>query len=230
MKDLLLETKALLAQDPTRLPHKCLEQIRGFLIYNTCTYPGMVPYLIGFHLTIDSWLPNRGPDGWRLPHTPDTLQEGELYGANKTTSTYDEGPTFVKAADRFKHDVDALLLLTSSPKPPLKLSRPRSNACVYYGFGDASGDAFGASFQIGNNIHFDYGQWTTQVSKEESSNWRELANLTEALEDQVHHHGLQDCELFLFTNNTTAEAAFLKGTSKSPRLFELVLRLCRSYK
>jgi hypothetical protein len=31
--------------------------------------------------------------------------------------------------------------------------------------------------------------------------------------------------LFLFTDNTTAEAAFWKGSSKSPTLFELVLRL-----
>jgi hypothetical protein len=32
-------------------------------------------------------------------------------------------------------------------------------------------------------------------------------------------------EFFIFTDNSTAEAAFWKGTSKSPLLFELVLRL-----
>jgi hypothetical protein len=122
-------------------------------------------------------------------------------------------------------DVDALLLLTSASHSPLKLARPKSKATVYYGFGDASGDGFGATIQIGSQIHFQYGQWTTQVSEEESSNWRELGNLTEALEDQVLRHGLHDCEIFLFTDNTTAEAAFWKGTSRSKKLFELVLRL-----
>ncbi|KAL7556742.1 hypothetical protein ACA910_008079 [Epithemia clementina (nom. ined.)] len=33
-------------------------------------------------------------------------------------------------------------------------------------------------------------------------------------------------EVFVFTDNSTAEAAFYKGTSKSKLLFDLVLRLC----
>jgi hypothetical protein len=36
---------------------------------------------------------------------------------------------------------------------------------------------------------------------------------------------LTDCELFLFTDNTTAEAAYYKGTSSSETLFNLMLRL-----
>lgn len=38
-------------------------------------------------------------------------------------------------------------------------------------------------------------------------------------------HNLEGSEIFIFTDNTTAEAAFWKGTSKSKKLFELVLRL-----
>jgi hypothetical protein len=51
----LQEVLDMLEDDPTRLSRKRLEQIRGFLIYDTRTYPCMVPYLIGLHLTIDGW-------------------------------------------------------------------------------------------------------------------------------------------------------------------------------
>jgi hypothetical protein len=49
--------------------------------------------------------------------------------------------------------------------------------------------------------------------------------LVEFTEGKVRDKDLEGCELFIFTDNTTAEAAFWKGTSKSRKLFELVLRL-----
>ncbi len=62
---------------------------------------------------------------------------------------------------------------------------------------------------------------------EESSNFRELANLVLAIED-AHRRGLlKDAEIFLFTDNSTAELAFYNGTSSSKALFELVLKLQR---
>jgi hypothetical protein len=36
-----------------------------------------------------------------------------------------------------------------------------------------------------------------------------------------------DCEVFLFTDNSTAAAVYFKGNSTSTKLFELVLRLRR---
>ncbi len=58
-----------------------------------------------------------------------------------------------------------------------------------------------------------------------SSNWREMANLVESLEVEVRDRGLTDTEIFLFTDNTTAVAACWKGSSKSEKLFDLILRL-----
>jgi hypothetical protein len=52
-----------------------------------------------------------------------------------------------------------------------------------------------------------------------------LDNLVEALERLVSRHDLTGHELFIFTDNSTAESAFWKGTSSSQKLFELVLRL-----
>jgi hypothetical protein len=69
-----------------------------------------------------------------------------------------------------------------------------------------------------------YGIWDGD-DEDHSSNWRELTNLVETLEDEATAGRLQGCEIFMFTDNSTAEAAFFRGTSSSERLFELVLRL-----
>jgi hypothetical protein len=61
--------------------------------------------------------------------------------------------------------------------------------------------------------------------REESSNYREFRNLVEMIESLVASGNLAGHELFMFTDNSTAEAAFFKGTSTSEKLFDLVLRL-----
>jgi len=48
------------------LPLARLLQIRGFLMYVVRTYPWINPYMKGLHLTIDSWRPFRGADGFKL--------------------------------------------------------------------------------------------------------------------------------------------------------------------
>jgi hypothetical protein len=242
-KDQLAEVKEMLAKDATKLSRKRLEQIRGFLLYVTRTYTGLAPYMIGFHLTIDGWRRNRNEDGWRKGGKkrevrPDMLWEGEelfgsekfgldevLKGSDAIGLEAEEIPEYVAAVPRFEMDVDALIALTQSPVPPVQRVRFSKTASVYYGFGDASKAGFGATIQIGDQIKYQYGQWSTEVSENESSNWRELANLVEALEREVRENELKGCEIFMFTDNTTAENAFWKGLSHSPRLFELVLRL-----
>ena len=49
-----------------RLPHKELLSNQGFLVYVTRTYPAMVPYLKGFHLTIEMWRGGQDTEGWKL--------------------------------------------------------------------------------------------------------------------------------------------------------------------
>jgi len=58
-----------------------------------------------------------------------------------------------------------------------------------------------------------------------SSNYRELRNLVDAVEAGVASGDLADAELFVFTDNSTAEGAYSKGNTDSPLLFDLVLRL-----
>jgi hypothetical protein len=45
------------------------------------------------------------------------------------------------------------------------------------------------------------------------------------MEGAAKDNELTDSEIFLFTDNSTAEHIFCKGTSQSRLLFELVLRL-----
>jgi hypothetical protein len=103
--------------------------------------------------------------------------------------------------------------------------RCNKSGTFLYGFADASGPAFGGSAQVGDEIRYQYGQWITQVSEEETSNWRELGNLLEFIKDLVGGGEFEGFELFIFTDNSTAENAFWKGTSTSRRLYELVLEL-----
>jgi hypothetical protein len=69
-----------------------------------------------------------------------------------------------------------------------------------------------------------HGIWGSDAEGK-SSNWRELTNLVETLEGEASEGRLRGCEVFVFTDNSTAEAAFFRGTSSSPLLFDLVLRL-----
>jgi len=50
----------------TQLYHKKLLSVCGFLVYFTCAYPAMVPYLKVFHLTIEMRCGNHDEVGWKL--------------------------------------------------------------------------------------------------------------------------------------------------------------------
>ena len=219
MKKCVEELDDLLKESPQQIPRKTLEKIRGFMNYVTQTYKSMIPYLNGLHLTIDGWRPNRDKEGWRVKEEPEV------------DVPYPTQPKYVAAKPRLHHDVAALKALCASERPPWRRVRPSKTATVFYGFGDASGTAYGSAFQKAptkgkpTDVFFECGQWTPAVGENESSNWRELTNLVEFLEGQGHAGCLDDSEVFMFTDNSTAEAAFWKGTSKSRKLLGLVLRL-----
>jgi hypothetical protein len=187
----------------------------------------MQPYLKGFHLTLHSWRPNRDEEGWKLASSTverdrdDWPGEAEMGNGSVTEQSH---PARVKAVPRLKDDLRALLTLTESENPPLRLVRPSMVRSVRYGFGDASGAGFGSTFSAPGEILYRHGIWGNDDSGR-SSNWRELTNLVETLELEAMEGRLHGCEIFMFTDNSTAEAAFFKGTSSSILLFNLVLRL-----
>jgi hypothetical protein len=120
-RGLIEEMQSMLAKDSTLLNRKCLEQIRGFLQYVAQAYTSLTSYLIGVHMTIDSWREGRDSEGWRLP-IPSWRQvdkPDEDWGAAEEP-TPAEIPSTVAAVPRLQHDLDAIQRLLRPKKPPLK--------------------------------------------------------------------------------------------------------------
>jgi hypothetical protein len=107
-------------------------------------------------------------------------------------------PSFVTAVPRLSGDIEAMQELCSCKKPPLQRVRCRKVGRAYYGFGDASKSSFGATVQIDDVLEYEYGQWTTEAGETNSSNWRELNNLVEALEPIFSTHVLGGCEFYVY--------------------------------
>jgi hypothetical protein len=208
---------------------KQLEKFRGVLVYISRTYPSFTPYLKGIHLTLDSWRPWRKADGWKMSHSEiqarlNAQSQDSFTDHIAVSSTSLTPPLRVHPVPRLASDIQALICLTSSLTPTQRKVRPDSTAIAFYGFADASGRGFGSTLVINNTVHFPHGQWSSSYV-EQSSNFRELHNLISAMEE-AHTAGLLfNCELFMFMDNSTAESAYFKGSSTSPKLFDLVLRL-----
>lgn len=63
----LLQELLLEVESESQIAFKPLEQKRGFLIHLQRSYTSFTSFLKGFHLTLDSWCPNRDSEGWKLP-------------------------------------------------------------------------------------------------------------------------------------------------------------------
>ena len=134
-------------------------------------------------------------------------------------------PTMVQEVSRLKADINTLAVFLSADKAPWRFVRGSKVAVAHYGFGDASKSGFGATIQGSTSgVWFRLGVWSCQ-EEAESSNYRELANLVETLEERAKLDEFRGVELFLFTDNSTAEASFYRGTSSSPKLYQLIVRL-----
>jgi hypothetical protein len=252
MKGILRKCEAALVPSFPYLDHKELLSDRGFLVYVTRTYPAMVPYLKGFHLTIEMWRGSRDADGWREREADECLVDsfGSLaFGEVSDVAApklllasahmvYAPADGLTTPAPCFAEDIQALLKLADFEFLPLRVVRPSCVVQVYYGFGDASGKQFGATisddhssksglFQEGEYNHgfwFRIGLWLATEEKE-SSNYKELCNLVNTVSVKARAGRLGNCKFFIFTDNSTAEGCFYKETSKSKLLHSLVLLL-----
>ena len=140
---------------------------------------------------------------------------------------------------RLKDDIWALQQLSHSDLPALRVVRPTMTVEVFYGFGDAAGKGFGATVagnfncrcrlsesQTRQGLNYRVGVWNA-TQEEESSNWKEFTNLVETTEEEAASGRLKNCEFFLFTDNSTAESCYYRGSSHSKKLHGLVVRLRR---
>jgi hypothetical protein len=95
---------------------------------------------------------------------------------------------------------------------------------AYYGFGDASLGGFGSTVARPDGLYGRFGIWGKDA-KDQSSNYFELCNLIETVEEEAKEGYLKGGELWLFTDNATAEGCSFRGGSSSKLLHKLVLCL-----
>jgi len=151
--------------------------------------------------------------------------EYQAHTSSKFPSIQDHrSPKTVKAKSRQKDDMEALAYLMESASPLPRRVRSKQGKTVVYCFGDASSSGFGITLEINGEVYYEYGQWN-EVADNRSSNWREAKNLLEGLRRAISDHELNGLEIFIFTDNTTAEATFWKGWSKNKSLSNIVLEL-----
>jgi len=133
-------------------------------------------------------------------------------------------PKFVTSVPLLFEHLRTLRTLFQNSEPTLRLIRGASIAEAAYVFGDASGEGFGSSWvNKTGGVGFRFGVWGMEGDGS-SSNYRELRNLVETLERLGELVGR---EVFLFTDNSVSESIAAKGSSKSPKLYDLVVRLYR---
>jgi hypothetical protein len=113
-KAIVREMMALVDKAPEAMPRHRMEEIRGFLNYVFQTYASMIPFLIGFHMTVDSWRPHRESEGWRLSRS--LIQRSD--GSWDEAETSAEAPATVVAVPRLKNDLEAPQELTKMEAPP----------------------------------------------------------------------------------------------------------------
>ena len=205
------------------LDRKELESETGFLNHLTMTFDDAIPFLKGLYLTLNSWRPHRDGDDWKMADKRWKNERG-LPGGGDVDICDEKAPATVVGSPRLSSDVAALVAIFAPTTAPLVNIRSSRVLTVIYGFGDASGTGLGSTFTCGNGFNFRIGVWGS-LEKDESSNWKEFSNVVDALEDEATSGKLQDTEVFMFTDNATVEACSTKGSSSSPKLLGLIIRL-----
>jgi hypothetical protein len=207
----------------------------GFLLHVAQTYEFMQPYLKGFHSAIEAWRADRDAEGWKQINQKldewDPDEQAEQFhwalGVSAAGSNNESlAPPWITKLPILKMDADVLRQFFAHPKPVQVIFRPIQGAAyVAYGAGDASGEGFGANIHpLGLPPLLRHGFWCTEDS-EQSSNWRELRNLVDAVRVEAESGRLAGRELWLATDNSTAAAAYHHGAAGSPKLHELATEL-----
>jgi hypothetical protein len=94
-------------------------------------------------------------------------------------------PGRVEPVPQLADDVDVLLKFFAQSTSVQVIVHPIQGACyVAYGATDASGEGFGSTLHpLGMETLLQQGFWCTE-SSEQSSNWRELRNLLDAVKQE----------------------------------------------
>ena len=134
-------------------------------------------------------------------------------------------PGKVKVVNWLKYNLTALLTLFNHAILTKRTVLVKDEFTTHYGLGDALRSGFGSLWddQV-RDKKYRNGTWENNMSVN-SSNLRELKNLTETLEILAREGKLNGLKFFIFIENTTSEADYLNVNSSSSALFDCVLKL-----
>ena len=173
--------KTLLEEGKSELDYKRLQSDRGFLVYVAQAYPTMKPYLKGFHLSLETWRGGRNKEGWKIRETSLPTEGDDVPSREEVELEADEGDVvgaetragpasgITMAVPRLKTDLEALLVLTNSDTPRVRVVRNSRTCTALYGFGDASSNGFGATIERKSGVIGRYGLWAADTSRESSN-------------------------------------------------------------
>ncbi len=182
---------SLLERGETNLDSMHLRSDCGFMVYMTQAYPGMKPYLKGFHLSLETWRGGRNSKGWKLPKQQEQEESKAMEAATLDNfhnfklnllmhlliggDGHHDAPSsgFTQAAPQFIQDLEAILHLAEGNLPRMRCVRSTSTFMAYYGFGDASLGGFGSTVVRPNGLYSRFDIWGKDT-KDQSSNYCKL--------------------------------------------------------
>jgi len=133
-------------------------------------------------------------------------------------------PNTIKVGKRFRKCLIALVNFFGVKAPAIITDRSTNIQMAVYGFVDASKSGFVSSIDYGNQVTYRMGIWGRDTEND-SSNYREFANLVEILEMEAEDGRLDGTMLIIATDNSTVESDVYKGNSSNEKLFKLIVRL-----
>jgi hypothetical protein len=209
-------------------------------MYVMRTYPWLNLYMKRMHLTIDSWQAGHAENGFKMTAKELQVFESSMWAnvglpCRQLDKEEDDGtptpqvpnkecaPARVEPVERYPRDLECLVRLTSTSKPPRQLYQAQRQS-AFFVVGDASGKRKGNTVIEQYGVDYKLGAWNLEW-REKSSNCREAENLTDQLERLVASGLLHNHEVFLTTDNSFFEGAYYKGHSPSRQLSEIVFRV-----
>eukprot|EP00957_Ditylum_brightwellii_P150020 11425078-Ditylum_brightwellii.AAC.1 len=184
----------------------------------------MAAYFKGLHHAFEGWRRNQDDDNWKLTQAEMEAAMSEQDRTKVVEEYADLPPVLVNPVPRLVQDIETLMEITNSPMPPRCPIQQDKVTVAIYGFVDTSDLEYGRSIGLPDDLKFKHGDWGKDVDGT-SSNYKELRNLVEIVEEESLAGVLKGTIFFLAIDNFVVESVYFKGTLSSCLLFKLVVHL-----
>eukprot|EP00957_Ditylum_brightwellii_P137466 10480780-Ditylum_brightwellii.AAC.1 len=131
------------------------------------TYPILVPYFKGVHLTLETWRSNQDAHG--LKYSDKEWLALRAYMSIDQADDASNVPVTVHGSTRLVSDLKALAELMNYDNPAMRLLCGINISQALYGFGDVSKGGFGSSFSTHKGLQYRIGVWGHSISQNSSN-------------------------------------------------------------